>query len=248
MIHLITVPETDSTNRLGREMAAHGESVPFAVMASVQTAGRGQRGNTWEAEPGKNITMSVIFRPSSIAPRSQFVLSQAIAVAIVRVLRRNMPSLAGDISVKWPNDIYVRDLKICGILIECSLGSSAIELCVAGIGLNVNQTEFLSPAPNPVSMAMLTSSTYSTGEIAREICGEIAEILDTLPALATDIHAEYMSMLWRRAGFHPYTEPTGPEFLARIHSIAPTGHLTLQLQDHTLRTYAFKEVTPVINC
>ncbi|MDE6431375.1 MAG: biotin--[acetyl-CoA-carboxylase] ligase, partial [Duncaniella sp.] len=121
------------------------------VSARRQTAGRGQRGNSWESAPGKNITMSILLRPEGLHPSRQFVISRAVSLAITGVLRRYMPASA--VRVKWPNDIYVDDRKICGILIENVISSASIRQSVVGIGINVNQRRFLSDAPNPVSMA-----------------------------------------------------------------------------------------------
>lgn len=113
-----------------------------------QTAGRGQRGNKWESEPGKNLTFSILLCPD-IEARSQFEMSMLVSLAVADFIDAVLGRRAA--KVKWPNDIYVADGKICGILIENRLSGTMLERAVAGIGINVNQTVFRSGAPNPVS-------------------------------------------------------------------------------------------------
>ncbi|WP_301748249.1 biotin--[acetyl-CoA-carboxylase] ligase [uncultured Duncaniella sp.] len=151
-MEIIKIESTDSTSSHLAGIAegcAHGT----AVMARVQTAGRGQRGNSWEAEPGMNITLSLLLRPEGLEPARQFIISQAVSLAIVEMLDNFIGADA--VSIKWPNDIYVNDSKIAGILIENVISGSAISRSIVGVGLNVNQTEFLSDAPNPVSLKQL---------------------------------------------------------------------------------------------
>mgnify|MGYP003526946868 CR=1 FL=1 len=118
------------------------------VSTSFQTKGRGQLTNVWEAEEGKNILCSILLRPTALPIKSQFLISQAISVAIVDVLN----TFAEDFSIKWPNDIYYKEEKIAGILIENTLSSKGIDSCIIGLGLNVNQQSFKSDAPNPISL------------------------------------------------------------------------------------------------
>lgn len=128
-----TSPSTNSALAAVAASRRHG----YTIMARTQTAGRGQRGNTWEAEPGANITMSVLLRPQGLEARDQFALSEAVSLGITDTLARH----GIDARIKWPNDIYVGDMKICGILIENSLAGSLVERSIAGIGLNCQPTE-----------------------------------------------------------------------------------------------------------
>ena len=112
------------------------------VTAYRQTAGQGQRGNSWEAEPGKNLTFSILYRPAGLPPMAQFAMSEAVALAVVDFL--GVHGL--EAKVKWPNDIYVGDRKICGILIRHSITATCVDYSVIGVGINANQTEFLSDA------------------------------------------------------------------------------------------------------
>lgn len=242
------VRTTQSTNALLATLApAHNHG--FTVVASAQTAGRGQRGNSWESEPNKNLTFSVLLRPQPLAAADQFSLSEAVSLAIVDVLSGILSLYGKRALIKWPNDIYVDDMKICGILIENTLSGTLIDRSIAGIGINVNQTRFISDAPNPTSLSILTGGRIFDLEA---LLGHIvALILENCEDIATAegrsaLHSRYMSLLWRREGYHPYRLPDGSEFLAAIADIAPSGHLTLSSSDGLLSTFAFKEVSAII--
>lgn len=233
--------ETDSTNTY---LALHEKELPSPLMltAATQKAGRGQRGNSWESEPGKNITVSVLWRPAGLRASDQFAISEATALAVVDYL-------AGrgiEARVKWPNDIYVGDDKICGILIEHSVTGTTVERSILGIGINVNQTLFTSPAPNPVSMTQLTGREYDLDE-ERAALGESLDRL--LPFTETEegraqIHAEFRRGVWRGDGLpHAYRDSAGGLFRAVISDIEPKGMLVLEVRPGgEIRRFAFKEV------
>lgn len=230
MTQLHIIPSCPSTNSAMPADAPHG----YCLMALEQTAGRGQRGNSWEAAPGQNITMSLMLRPEAMRAVEQFRISQAVALAVARTVRE----LGVDrVTVKWPNDIYVGDMKICGILIENSLAGPMITRSVAGIGLNVNQREFTSPAPNPVSLRQLLGRDLALEPLARRIADTAQQLLQSDPHR---LAADYRAMLWRGTGTWPWRPADGsPIFHAPITDILPTGHIVLGT-----RPFAFKEVFP----
>lgn len=235
---VLWLEETPSTNSYLKE---HTEVTDYCLTAArSQTAGRGQRGNSWEAEPGKNVTASMQFRPEGIAPALQFAVSEAVALAVTDTLA----SFGITAKIKWPNDIYVADSKICGILIENSLMGQEIVRSIAGIGLNVNQTEFLSDAPNPVSMRKITGREYSIEEVAEKLAEKLYARLEGLSARREAVHEEFQKSLWRGDGKkYPYRDvESGEEFLASIEKIEPSGHLVLREPEGSLRRYSFKEV------
>lgn len=231
--------KTDSTNSYAAR-EAHRLPDWAIITADCQTAGRGQRGNSWEAEPGQNLTFSLFFRPNGFPAKEQFFLSEAVALAV----REALATIGVAAKVKWPNDIYVGDRKIAGLLLEHKLLGSCIAHTIAGIGLNVNQRRFVSNAPNPVSVWQLTN---------RET--DLRSLLDTLAsclemqlrrALAeksrTHLHSDYLSALWRATGTFKYRDTsTGEDFAATIEDVEPSGHLLLRV-GASLRRYAFKEV------
>ena len=242
-MNIITLEETASTNTALRAMP----DAPHAtvVAARRQTAGRGQRGNTWESEPEKNLTFSILVRPLGIPPVRQMAISRAVSLAIVRWLDSYLPE-GEEASIKWPNDIYVGDRKICGILIEHVLSSGRIDRTVIGAGINVNQALFRSDAPNPVSLTQLTGRTYPLDAMLEEVTRDIVDLVEAEDCAAgTLTERDYMERLWRREGFHPYRDAAGC-FDAAIDSVAPDGTLTLRRLDGTVSAYAFKEVAAII--
>ena len=144
---VIHIEETDSTNRWLKE---HGEGETL-VVAEYQTAGKGCGSNSWESEKGKNLTFSMLIHPD-ITAHDQFRITEVTSVALCETLA---PYIYNKVEIKWPNDIYIGDKKICGMLIENRLQGSTVVDSIIGIGLNVNQRVFESDAPNPVSMWQL---------------------------------------------------------------------------------------------
>ncbi len=239
-MELIELKETRSTNTYVKE---HSHELPdeAVVYTHHQSAGRGQKGNSWEAEPGKNLTFSLLLHRPAVEVKRQFLLSEAVALATVETL----DSYADGFAVKWPNDIYHHDRKIAGILIEQSLDGPAIDYSVIGIGLNVNQRVFVSDAPNPVSLANITGEQYELVPLLRQLCANIIARCDNLGD--TNLHDTYMSRLWRNDGKpHPCQLPDGTRFEASIADVAPDGTLTLRHNDNTLHDYQFKEVAQLL--
>lgn len=223
-----TVSECASTNSAISPEAPHG----YALRAVTQTAGRGQRGNSWEAEPGMNVTLSLMLRPANVRAADQFAISEAVALGVADLL----DGLGVDgVAVKWPNDVYVGNGKIAGVLIENSLTPAGMLVrSIAGIGLNVNQTVFVSPAPNPVSLKQITGQTYDVGHVAERMVGCILRRLER-----GGNHDDYRARLWRGKGVWPWTGADGSRFSAAINDVLPSGHLVLNG-----KAYAFKEVRP----
>lgn len=252
-IHVDTCTSTLSyAAGLSEEDTPHGT----VVTAREQTAGRGQRGNSWESEPGANLTFSLVLRPHKWPATRQFELSMAVAVGVCRALRRSLPD--ADIRVKWPNDIYAGDLKMVGILIENTVSGSYITRSIAGIGINVNQTVFRSKAPNPVSMAQIAGHPFDLDTVLQDV---VTEILDytaatlpssSLPASPTPpsptLTAEFHTLLWRNDGLpHRWLDTrTLQIFEATVSRVDPAGPLLLRLADNTEKSFYFKEVAAVL--
>lgn len=232
------VPETDSTlHLLTRELAGREEEF-VAVTADFQTAGRGQRGTVWESAPGRNLLIGLRVRPSFLRAVEQFRLSEATALAVAEAL----DPYTGGITLKWPNDVYWHDRKICGMLLEHRLQGDRIAETLIGPGINLNQETFLGDAPNPVSLLQITGRETDRAAV---LSAFFHRFLHHYRGLQAGRHAEldhlYFQRLYRRDGLHPYRDAAGP-FRARITAVEPTGHLILEDETGSLRRYAFKEI------
>ena len=164
-IQFDTIVSTNSyaIDSLQANLAAHGT----VYFAHHQTAGKGQRGKTWITEPGANIILSAILDCNGLLMQHQFLLSVAMALGCYDFFS----ALAGDETrIKWPNDIYWRDRKAAGILIENIVRGSHWPWAVVGVGININQTTFAEVAKNPVSLKQITGKNFNTVELAKQLC------------------------------------------------------------------------------
>lgn len=238
-VPLLHLEQTDSTNHYLKTICNESSVTELTtVVADYQTSGRGQRGNSWESEAGKNLLFSFVIYPTFLEARRQFLLSQLISLAIKEELDR----YAEGFSIKWPNDIYWHEQKIAGILIENDLTGCCLGRSIAGIGLNVNQTVFYSTAPNPVSLYQITQQTHNCLDLLSTIMKRVQrEYLSVQNGEATHITARYRAALFRGKGMHRYEDNHG-EFMAEIIGIEPEGILVLQDDKGRKRKYAFKEV------
>lgn len=242
-IRIERLQETASTNEYLAEQCEQGSIEEFyTVTTEYQTAGKGQRGNSWESEAGKNLLFSFVIYPTALEAKHQFYLSMLVATGIVDALSNYTEGF----SIKWPNDIYWKDKKIAGILIENILEGKYISQCIVGIGLNVNQTEFHSSAPNPVSLAQIIGKDIDREELFLRILQNIFAgyhaMDDHYPGIHQAISLLYRQNLYRRNGFYPYQDGQGV-FMAEFERIDPDGHLYLKDEQGNTRKYAFKEVT-----
>lgn len=237
-LKIIKLKEVDSTNAFLRDYTpAEGEEMTV-VTAEYQSAGKGQGKNTWESNHGENLLFSILCHPKDVAAKRQFILSQAIALAIRDALRMYI----GEVKIKWPNDIYWHDHKLGGILIQCTLSGSNVKDCIMGVGIDVNQQEFENLTKNPISIYQITGREIDREELLHSIIDEVDHYLHLINEGYYDtIVADYKNSLYRANGFHQYRDKDG-EFLARFVTIEPSGHLVLKDDDGMYRTYAFKEV------
>ncbi len=232
--------ETDSTNtQLRQWMNAEAVADYSVVWSDYQTSGRGQVGNSWESERGKNLLMSIVVRPQRLDVHQQFYLSMAVSNAILDAIAKHVPS----VEVKWPNDIYVDNQKLAGILIENTLRGSEIADTIVGLGLNVNQTKFVSDAPNPISLKNILGRDLNVEQLLLDICENIRLWMARVNERKFDeIFSAYAQRLFRNDGeYHLYTDRNG-QFEAQISGIRPEGHLVLVDKQNAERVYAFKEV------
>lgn len=238
---IIHYPEIDSTNREAwRLSAASTLTAGTIILADFQYDGKGQAGNSWESEAAKNLLMSVILKPGSIAAGQQFAINMAVSMALseaVTTCCKGITSL-----IKWPNDIYIGQKKIGGILIENSIMGAAILSSVVGIGLNINQLHFTSDAPNPTSVIQLTDRVTPLSRCLRIVC----QSLEKWTSLLTDDGHAYLRQAYhkRLLGYQQYRTFRDAQgaFSGKITGVDEFGHLTIE-SSGKLRKYGFKEVS-----
>lgn len=245
-IALEKVKETTSTNNYLANLCRESKAKEFyTVMAESQTKGKGQRGNSWESESGKNLTFSTVLYPTALEANKQFILSMLAALSCHEALS----NYTDGFSIKWPNDIYWKDKKIGGILIENELEGKYITQSIIGIGLNINQEAFHSDAPNPVSLKQIIGAEVNLQEVLMKvvhgIIGGYRQLEANFNISQLAISAMYRKNLYRRKGLFPYRDAQG-DFLAEHQEVEPDGHLVLKDEQGVLRRYAFKEVTFVL--
>lgn len=248
------IKQTYSTSTLLREQ--YSDALPhfYTIRTDYQTAGRGQAGNSWESEAGKNLLFSTILRYEGIHAASQWRLSMLVAVALWDTLANYLPKER--LAIKWPNDIYFGDKKLVGILIENNLSGQYVGYSIVGIGVNVNQIEWLSNAPNPISMKEITGEDYDVEKLMNGWMNS----MKSLELLTTEeIKKAYLQHLYRREGWHTYVErevstaPTaiaqqGVEgaFLAHFIGITEQGELMLRTENNEEKIYHFKQIRFVL--
>lgn len=239
----IFLEEVESTNNYANQLvlskaAEHGT----VVLAQHQIKGRGQQGNSWESEYGKNMLASIILFPQFLPAARQFYLSEIISLAIVDFL--NSLKLRG--SIKWPNDIYIDNQKVAGILIENSVMHNHISTSIIGIGLNLNQEKFISDAPNPVSLKQVTGSDYDIEAVAYTIFSMLEKWCKILEYQRfNEIDAAYLKHLFRANEWAVFAI-NGKQFKARISGIGEYGQLILEDENGIFTEFMFKEVEFVI--
>ena len=246
---IIDLEETDSTNRYLSDLCDNAPTAPIeytTVTARFQTSGKGQRGNSWESEAGQNLLFSTVLYPRFVEARRQFVLSQIVSLAV----KEELDTYTEGISIKWPNDIYWHEKKICGMLIENVLEGNRIGRCIPGFGINLNQTIFRSPAPNPVSLKQITGRDYDAPTVLNGFLHRLHTYYEALRrdedgCFAASIARRYASALFRREGLHLYEDANG-RFLARLADVEPDGRFVLQDEAGRLRKYLFKEVQYIL--
>ena len=263
-IKVIELDSVDSTNRYLHDYDGEEGELMTVVVSRNQTAGRGHGDNKWESEDGKNLTFSVKVHPENLPANSQYVMLEAMALAIRSALDAEVKSVRSwsmledydfmfgrsvasgtdcrGFTIKWPNDIYWDDLKISGTLSECEINSSGVKSCIIGSGINVNQREFVSDAPNPVSLSQIMRRTVPLKKVFEAVLAKFEHYLAIVNAGEyAKLKEEYMGVLYRRYGSYGYIDGDG-EFYARIEDVGPNGHIMLRRDDGMLSEYEFKEV------
>ena len=239
-IHLDTV---DSTMQyLARPELSACEDSFILVTADFQTAGRGQKGTSWESEAGKNLLLGILLRPTFLHPQEQFYLSEICALSLVETLN----TYADGFTIKWPNDIYYADRKVSGMLLEHTLQGATLSQTIVGIGLNINQRTFLSDAPNPVSLYQILEEEVCRETVLKSFLQRFQTYYQHLERQDfSAIHKSYLQHLYRRNEWAKFRDEIGI-FEGRIVDVETTGRLVIETSEGALRKFAFKEVAYVI--
>lgn len=236
---LIKLDRTRSTNDYAIELLLKKDVLDGTIIwALEQTKGKGEGDNKWESEAGKNLTVTIIFRPSFLLPVNQFSLLQIVALGVYDYLK----TYIDDVFIKWPNDLYVGGNKIAGILIENSIIGEEINYSIAGIGININQIKFPSSLENPISMKMLTSKHYELEESLSLLNQHIGNNYQLLKERKyKEINSRYQSVLYKLeklSAFHFQ----GKMIRGKIKGVSDTGELLLELESGEIQSFGFKEL------
>lgn len=234
---VVFLPQCHSTNDELVQMSRNSDEPEGSVVyTDDQQKGKGQRGNVWIAEPGKNILMSILLRPKFLFPADQFYLNLISGLAIVDVLKNHIDD---EILLKWPNDIFINDRKISGVLVENNLRGNSIETSVVGIGINVNQKGFR--INSATSLTLETNLVFDREELIESVLCHLEKwYLHLKNGATTFILNEYHKLLmWR--GEHRVFKSGDNEFEGEIIGIDKTGNLVINVVDE-LKTFGIKEV------
>lgn len=239
--NLIKLSAVDSTNNFLKNLMSKSEPLPegTVIMAEDQFAGRGQQQNTWQSEPGKNLTFSICLNPVFLQAQQQFFLNMAVSVALNDALQEYLGS---GVSIKWPNDIYFGDQKLGGMLIENVLSGQTLKSSIIGIGLNVNQQNFPDElSGRACSMNQILHKDVNLIALLAVICSHIESQYLKLRAQApSSLKTDYLKRLYRYNEKGKY-RCNGQVFEGKITDVKAQGMLLIE-SDGKERAYQFKEV------
>ena len=256
----IEVDKTDSTNSYLSRL--QGERTLFEgtiIIAKHQEQGRGQRGTSWQSEPNKNLTLSILLQPTFLKPEEQFQLNKAVSLGVLEFLRfsvsRHPPfSLSGvesvkggqgeaeRVRIKWPNDIYISSKKVAGILIENSVSGNSLQQSIIGIGINVNQDKFPAELPNPTSLKLVTGKEFDLDECLKQLCSCIEKrYLELRANRFAEMDKDYLQNLYRFGELANYKYKS-ETLKAKITGVTKLGKLILEKENKKILECDFKEV------
>lgn len=229
-----------STNDYAQEMLAKGKPTEGTIIISAaQTHGKGTGLNTWESEPGKNLLASIILYPDFLPADKQFLLNKCISLAVLKCIKHFLPD--ENISIKWPNDLYVGTKKIGGILIQNTISGHYFQNCIVGIGLNINQENFSESLPNPCSIKQLTGMEVTLKKVLETLDIFIHEEYSNLAkGYIDEMNAKYLQNLLNYQKVAKYK--AGDElFEGVICGVSEFGKLHVTVGDKT-SAFDFKEI------
>ena len=241
----------DSTNAYANKVLATGDLTEGTVIwAHEQYAGRGQQYHLWISEAGKNLTFTIVLKPLFLPPDRQFLLNKAVSLGVLDFVRSSIKNISGnqipETGIKWPNDIYVGNQKIGGILIEHKIMGNILDTSLAGIGMNINQIRFSSEIPNPVSLIHLLHSEMALKEALMEICSCLGNRYKMLQDEETETldHDYHNSLL----GYNQWRNFTRNGILmeGKITGVDNLGRLLIEIRSGEVVTFNHREVEYVL--
>jgi BirA family biotin operon repressor/biotin-[acetyl-CoA-carboxylase] ligase len=219
----IRLDSVDSTNNYTATLISGNVPEGTVVITREQTAGRGQRANSWISEAGKNLTVTYVLRPKFLRISDQFILNKAIALAVNKAIQHFVPH--ADVQIKWPNDIFLQNKKVAGILLETSMQGGHIVSCLAGIGINVNQQHFQAISGNPISLIEVLGKVLNLDDLL-DVLSENLEVIYLLLKSGKfgSIDASYNDLLWKKDEMHTFYQE-GIPFNASVKCVDEQGCL-----------------------
>ncbi len=241
---IVSIESTPSTNTLMQQMYLDGKCFDGLVLKTdYQTHGKGLQSNTWFSSPSANLLFSIGLETSFIEPSRQFLLTKMISIALLRSLH-NVLMIDEELSIKWPNDLYYKNRKLAGILVNNMIKGSSLDYSIVGVGLNVNETDFPAGIPNPVSMTQIGNQAYDRAKILDMILLQLSQTIEMLRSSTTSLDELYLKHLlyfqqWREYKFE------GNNLTAKIQGVDKYGHLQLltvagELLSCDLKSLVFK--------
>lgn len=239
--NFIKLTSVDSTNTYLKNLLAKSEPLPdgTVIMADEQFSGRGQLNNKWLAKPGENLTFSLYLKTGFVSADQQFFLNQIVSLSVYEAL---YPLLGAALKIKWPNDIYFKDKKIGGILIENNIQGSSLKSSIIGIGLNVNQSDFDAElAEKAGSIIQFLHKNVNVTTLMTDICQVLEKYYFQLKAFKLEsISRSYDSHLYKKHELSMF-EKDGELFVGEIIGVTTSGYLEIKTEEG-IQQFAFKEV------
>lgn len=240
-MNIIKLSAIDSTNSYLKRLVKEGvASDGLIITTDNQTLGRGQQGASWQFQEGKSLAFSVLKRYENLLIHDQFSIAMATSIGVQKALKKIGIS---EVKIKWPNDILSDQKKLCGILVENMVQGTLIKETIVGIGLNVNETNFLN-VPKATSLKLESGINHSINDVLNEIA---RAVLDELEALKLGDHIllknEYELNLFRMGVPSRFKDVSGKEFEGTILGVTELGQLRVAIEGDNERKFSFKEIT-----
>ncbi len=243
---IVRLATVDSTNYYMSDEIRRGTIIQEGtiIIADKQTKGKGLDTNTWESETGKNLTFSIFLKPEFLKAERQFMLNKTIALGIYDFVKSVVKKQK--VSIKWPNDIYIDNGKVVGILINNTICGNHFVYSIVGVGININQTRFVSDAPNPVSLRKYFKHDLDLEECLNSLCSFLnARYKQLEKPDYSGLDSCYLSVLFRLNEIHPYRFENNIIY-ARINGVSEYGKLQLLTKNNQKIECDLKEIEFVV--